>query len=154
MGSQMDPISIIVAALVSGAAAGLKPTAAQMVKDAYSAIKHLIKSKYDGKALDKLEKDPSSTALGTELRSELEYRGADNDQQLLSLARELLEAVSEYDPAAAANVGVDLDDIRSRNLKVEDVTSTGTGVRVHSADITEYISITGVRSGRTPNHPK
>jgi hypothetical protein len=150
----MDPISIIIAALVSGIAAGLKPTASQVVKDSYGAIKHLLKSKYDSKALDKLESDPSSTALSAELRTKLEYRGAESDQELLSLARELLEAVSEFDPEAATNVGVDLDDIKARNLKVEDIRSTGTGVRVHAADISEDISITGVRSGRAPDHPK
>ena len=32
----MDPVSIVVSALVAGAAAALKPTAEQAVKDAYS----------------------------------------------------------------------------------------------------------------------
>ena len=43
----MDPtITIIVTALVAGAAAGLKPTAEKAIKDAYAGIKALIQRKY------------------------------------------------------------------------------------------------------------
>jgi hypothetical protein len=35
---QMDPISIIVSALASGAAAGLKPTAEKAIKEAYASL--------------------------------------------------------------------------------------------------------------------
>jgi hypothetical protein len=38
----MDPINIIFMALVTSAAAALKPTTEQTVKDAYTGIKHLI----------------------------------------------------------------------------------------------------------------
>src|SRR2546421_1289448 len=42
----MDPISIIVAALVTGAAAALKPTTEQVIKDAYAGMKGLVQRKY------------------------------------------------------------------------------------------------------------
>ena len=43
----MDFINIIVSALASGAAAGLKPTAEKIVKEAYSGLKGMIKKKYN-----------------------------------------------------------------------------------------------------------
>ena len=39
----MDPVTIIVSALVAGAAAGLQPTAEQAIKDAYNGIKALMR---------------------------------------------------------------------------------------------------------------
>ena len=56
----MDPITIILTALVVGAAAGLKPTAEKAVKDAYAGIKSLIKRKYGQVKVDILESDPAS----------------------------------------------------------------------------------------------
>jgi hypothetical protein len=38
----MEPVSLIVTSLALGAAAGLKPTAEQAIKDAYGALKSLI----------------------------------------------------------------------------------------------------------------
>lgn len=69
----MDPISLIVGALVAGASSALKDTTNQMVKDAYQALKCLViqhwksKMKDDVKTEDKvgmlfeeLERDPES----------------------------------------------------------------------------------------------
>ena len=60
----MDPITVIVAALAAGAAAGLKPTAEQAIKDAYAGLKALILARYNraAPALDQLEQAPESKA--------------------------------------------------------------------------------------------
>jgi hypothetical protein len=41
----MDPLTVIAAALLAGAAAALKDTAAQAVRDAYTGLKSLIARK-------------------------------------------------------------------------------------------------------------
>jgi hypothetical protein len=56
----MDPITIIVTALAAGAAAGLKPTAEQAIKDAYAGIKVLMLRKYETLSLEALEQKPDS----------------------------------------------------------------------------------------------
>ena len=45
---EMDPITLIVAALAAGAAAGLGDTASQAIKDAYAGLKGLIKRRFAG----------------------------------------------------------------------------------------------------------
>ena len=47
----MEPISLIIAALVAGATAATKDTAGQAVKDAYEGLKTLIKRKFEGDSL-------------------------------------------------------------------------------------------------------
>jgi hypothetical protein len=42
----MDPLTSLVTALVAGAAAALKPTVEQVVKDSYAGLKALIQRKY------------------------------------------------------------------------------------------------------------
>ena len=46
----MDPVSLVVAALVAGASTGVGETAAQAVKDAYAGLKGLIKRRFAGNA--------------------------------------------------------------------------------------------------------
>lgn len=58
----MDPITMIVSAIALGAAAGLKPTAEQAVKDAYAGLKALIQLKYANVSLAPLEEAPESEA--------------------------------------------------------------------------------------------
>ena len=59
----MDPITLILTALVSGATASVKDTASQLVKDTYNGLKTLIHNKLAGKptaeiALAEYEKKP------------------------------------------------------------------------------------------------
>ncbi len=49
--STMEPISLIIAALVAGATAAAKDTAEKTVKDAYEGLKTLIKRKFEGDPL-------------------------------------------------------------------------------------------------------
>ena len=61
----MDPISLIIAALAAGAIAGVKDTAGQAVKDAYTGLKALLRRRFAGNrkaeaALDQAERQPES----------------------------------------------------------------------------------------------
>jgi hypothetical protein len=91
----MDPITLIVAALAAGAAAGLKDTASTAIKDAYSGLKSLIRSRFGhhDQAIDKqlaaVDQEPAAdpAPLAEKLRS---VRAGD-DTELVQAARALLE---------------------------------------------------------------
>jgi hypothetical protein len=151
----MDPISIIVAALAAGAAAGLKPAAEQAVKDAYAGIKALIQRKYGGVDLSSLEKKPESETKRASVAEDLIDAGAAQDAELLERAKALLDAVAQHDLSVARAIGVDLEKVRAAALKIQEVTSEGTGVRVREGEFTGDIDIGTVQAGniRRPNNP-
>jgi len=87
----MDPISLILSALVAGAT----QTAGGLAQDAYNGLKSLIKCKFEsqGKSdsitiLDKYEQKPEKTK--PLLEDELTEVGADKDEEIIKLAQKLL----------------------------------------------------------------
>jgi len=99
-GELMDPISLILAALVGGAA---KP-AGDIAQDAYNGLKDLIKRKFEsqGKSdsatiLDKYEQKAEKTKLL--LEDELIEAGADKDEEIIKLAQQLLEQLNPQEAA-------------------------------------------------------
>ena len=93
----MDPLTIIVTAVVTGAALSLKDVAGTAVKDAYTGLKTLIIRKYGNQgdtadALEKVEAKPESEGRKLTLKEELESTDAAQDQELLDAAQKLLEA--------------------------------------------------------------
>ncbi len=143
----MDPVSVIVTALAAGAAAGLKPTAEQAIRDSYSAIKALIRRKYSGVSVDLLESDPASEERRRRLEEDLRRSEAADDEEVLSQARAVLEAVEQHAPEALEAVGVTLQDIQGASLKISRVRASGSGVKVKGADISGDIEIDGVDAG-------
>ena len=97
----MEPISLIVAALVAGATAAIKDTAGTAVKDSYEALKGLIKKKFvaqgkedDSNIIDKHEKKPDSKAVKALLEEELEEVGLNklkDDDEIIKLAKEIMK---------------------------------------------------------------
>lgn len=144
----MDPITIILTALVTGAAAGLKPTVEQVVKDAYAGIKGLIKQKYPRVSVDNLEDDPTSEARKGVVLEDLQKVKAGEDSELLLMAQAVLEAVRQHAPEAAQAVGVSIEELQAQSLRVRDiVVASGTGVRVAKSTIGGDVDISGVRVG-------
>lgn len=96
----IDPISLILAALVAGAA----KTADGVAQDAYNGLKALIKHKFESKGksdsatiLDKYEQKPEKTkAL---LEDELTEVGADKDEEIIKLAQKLMEQLNPQEAA-------------------------------------------------------
>lgn len=96
----MDPVSLILTALVAGAA----KTAGGVAQDAYNVLKALIKRKFEsqGKSdsvtiLDKYEQKPEKTkAL---LEDELTEVGADKDEEIIKLAKKLMEQLNPQEAA-------------------------------------------------------
>src|SRR5262249_713862 len=107
--SSMDPLTVIVTALVSGAAAGLKPTAERAVQDAYDGFKRLILDRYGKKgdvtqAVAQLERKPNSEGRKATLQEELAAAGADKDQEVIDRAVALLKEAEQRSPGVTGGL--------------------------------------------------
>jgi hypothetical protein len=86
----MDPVSLVVAALVAGATAGTKDTASAAIADAYAGLKALVRRRFGGEPdaeseLEQIEQGGDPAAL----ERRLEAAGVDED--LVKQATGLLE---------------------------------------------------------------
>jgi hypothetical protein len=144
----MEPVTIIVTALTLGIAAGLKETTAQVVKDAYEGIKDVIKRKYNQVDLEGLENDLTSKIQQTSVEEDLQKANASNDEELLSHAKELLDAIGKHEPGIAESIGVNLEDVKGASLQIEDIIASGSGVNIKGAQLTGDIQIKKVRAGQ------
>jgi hypothetical protein len=143
----MDPVTLIVAALAAGAAAGLKDTAASAIKDAYGALKGLLSHRYGKVNVDDLERKPESAAKRASLAEDLADAGAGDDEALLELARQLVAAVRENEPQAGPAVGIDLADVEAEFIRVSKIRSTGTGFRAERMTLRGGLEIGDVDAG-------
>lgn len=88
----MEPISLIIAALAAGAAAGAGDTAGQAVRDAYAALKSLLRRRVSDDAgqtvLAQHESDPE--VWRKPLEQQLIASGAPDDEAVVEAARRLL----------------------------------------------------------------
>ena len=89
----MDPASLVVTALGAGASAALTDTASQAVKDAYAALKSLLKTRLAGRPaaaemIDQAHAVPESS--DDPLRKALETADVAADQELIRAAEHLL----------------------------------------------------------------
>jgi hypothetical protein len=150
----MDPITMIVATLAAGAAAGLKSTAEHAIKDAYASVKALIQRKYAKVDLGPLERKPDSEAKRESVREDLADTGAGEDKELLDKVNALLQAL-EKQPQETAAIGVDLKEVKAAFLKAQKVVAEGTGVKVEKSEFSGGIDLGEVRAGKIndPENP-
>jgi len=149
----MDPISLIVTALATGAAAGLKPTAEKVISDAYEGLKGLLKRKYarTSATVPILEDDPASDAGKAVVRERLEEEGAGQDGEVLRQAQALLQAIERHAPETAAAAGVLLEDLKAgANLTVHDVHAEG-GFTLRRSEAAGDITVGGIRQRGAPS---
>ena len=105
----MDPITLIVSAVVAGAALAAKDVGVQAVKDGYEGLKKLIVSKFGGgaqAAVDQLEQQakspdtpenaPVKQAWESALKATLTAAQADKDQELLKQAQSFMDLLKEH----------------------------------------------------------
>jgi hypothetical protein len=142
----MDPVSLVVTAVVLGASAGLKDAAAQVVKDAYAGLKTLLA----GRKVDVsgVERKPDSDTQRAALAETLAEVPDVVDEELLAAAQAVTDAVAEHEPDTAPGLGVDLERVKAGFLQIRGVDSTGTGVRGRDWQIEGGISIGDVTAGR------
>jgi hypothetical protein len=96
----MDPISLVVAALVAGLTAGVTDTAKTAINDLYQAFKARLLPKVEGKedaqsALVALEKKPDSEGRQLALKEELTNLQVEKDTELIRLAQTFLEQADQ-----------------------------------------------------------
>lgn len=145
----MDPITLIVTALATGAVAGLKPTAEKVVKDAYEGLKKIIVDKYERskKTVPVLESDPASETGKAVVRESLEKEHAEEDEALLQQAQAVLQAIKAHEPEAASAAGVQIEDIEAgASVNVRDIVSAG-GFTAKNIKANEDVTIEKVRAG-------
>jgi hypothetical protein len=98
----MDPTTVIVTALATGAAAAAKETAGEVIKDAYHGLKALIQRKFADKpeADSILAKHAEKPAVWeAPLKEALAEVAADRDAAILTAAQQLMALI---DPQQAA----------------------------------------------------
>ena len=142
----MDPISVIVTAVVLGIAAGAENAAAQAVKDAYAGLKKIIQDKYKVH-LANLEKKPDSPSQRGAVEENLRDTDAANDPDLLERAAALVKAVKEAG-AQGEVVGVDLKEVEAELIRIRDVQSTGTGVKAENIKA-KKLDFRNIKAGAT-----
>ncbi len=107
----MEPTTLIISALAAGAAAALKETASQAVKDAYAGLKALVQKRFAGRpeaetALSQHEKKPE--VWKAPLKEALAETGAAEDEALVQAAHKLLKLVQPQQVGAGKyNVQID-----------------------------------------------
>jgi outer membrane protein assembly factor BamB len=97
---RMDPVTLVVSAMIAGLTAGLTDTAKTATKDLYDALKARLMKKTEMNedaqdAIAKIEKQPDSKARQELLKEELGKLSLDNDEELIKLAKSLLEVLKE-----------------------------------------------------------
>jgi hypothetical protein len=144
----VEPVTMIVMSLALGAAAEAgKATVGEAVKDAYAALKRLMKTRFPSVSVDLLEQAPESKNRQLVVAEDLETHGAQNDSEVLAAVQVLMKAVEQSEPQLAASIGVDLKDIEAANLRLTNIVASGTGVSVKKANLSGDLEIRDVRAG-------
>ncbi|HKO89383.1 MAG TPA: hypothetical protein VJU83_12820 [Burkholderiales bacterium] len=127
----MDPLSLITAALVSGATAALKSNAEQALKDAYAGVKSLIKKRWAQVDVEAIELDPTSKSRQASLKKDLEKTTATGDRELVEQVRALLAMLKDRDPQAIAAGGLRLGQVEALgNMSIDAILATPGGTQI------------------------
>jgi len=117
----MPAQEVITAALATGAVLGVRDTASVAVKDAYAALKDLLKHRlrnHDHEVVRVLDADVAEPGVWqTRLGEALTESGADRDEQVIAAARRLLELA---DPAGSAAGKYQVDVRQAKGVQVGD----------------------------------
>ena len=112
----MEPTSLIIAALVAGAA----KAAGDAAPDAYNGLKALIKRKFEGDPLGQglVDAEPEKIKKGEELlKDSIKNAGVDQDEEVLEAAKEIME---KEDPEGASTGKYKVTIQNSRQFQVGD----------------------------------
>jgi len=126
----MDPVTLILTALVAGAGAGLKGAVSSAVTDAYNGLKGLVRRKLaarpDGElVLARHEADPQ--VWERPLAQELTAAGASDDRDLVSAAQALMQLVDAAGSAAGKYTVVTASDHSVAAGEDVNITASGGG---------------------------
>src|SRR5262249_19171788 len=113
-GVSMDPVSVIVAALIAGAGVGAKDVASAAVKDTYQALRRLVESRLAPRSdiaalLDGQDNDGSDRER--RLMDVVVDSGVDRDPEVITSAERLLALMDTKRPEES-KYSVDLRDAK------------------------------------------
>lgn len=120
----MDNLSIVVTALVAGAAVQEDPQAGPIVREAYAGLKRQVEAGYPPVApsLSRLEAAPGSAARRAVLQEDLAKTAVQDDADLARQALDFLKLVRSSAPTTAASIGVNLDHvIAAGDIHIHDI---------------------------------
>lgn len=143
----MDIASAVVAALANGFSSGLATVAKSGVKEAYEAIKMLLRRRYTDVDLKQLEKKPGSKNRRALLCEELESSGALDDDEFLEKVKDLIGVIRAEGTRGDRGIGVDLEEVKAASITIKDIVAGASGVRVRKTETSGDISIQGVHAG-------
>ena len=126
----MDPVTLIVTALATGAAAAAKDVGGDAIKSAFNGLKNLIAQKFGSKpdvteAVEKVAQKPESEGRKETLKEELQAVGADQDQELLAQVQAFLKLLEEK----GVSTGV------SQSIGTATATASGGGTAVGAIQV-------------------
>ncbi|HEX3349610.1 MAG TPA: hypothetical protein VHS58_16070, partial [Acetobacteraceae bacterium] len=81
------------------------------------------------------------------LEQQLRDSDAASDVELVAAANALLGRVASRDPKLAVALGVDLEGITAGRVRIADIISAGSGVRVKNTVAAGDFEVSGVRAG-------
>jgi hypothetical protein len=149
----MEPISLIVSALVMGAVAAAKQVGGQALQDAYGGLKRLIEDKYKrGGAIQALQEDPSSEPQKKALEDSLTKAGADKDPDVVASAKVVTQALAALPQATLAAAGIDFERVKAVNAQIGDIDVSGLakGLVMRDSDVTG-LKVGNVKVHNPPN---
>jgi len=149
----MDPLSMIVAALATGAAA----VASSAVGDAYAAVKTLLRQRFDGVALETLEQNPKSAPRQEVVKEDLDTSGAARDEEFLQLVQQLLGAIEKSGAGSGPVPAFDLEHVRAAELVIKRIVAEGPStaiLRGHDVEVTGMFEVSDVTVRSTESGPK
>lgn len=133
----MDATTIILAALIGGAAAGLKSVTERALKDAYQVLRDALVTRDPGvkRAIELMEVDPKVDAHRQAARSAIEASHVHDDKEVVLKAQDLLSQLIQHDPDSATAVDINIDEILvMTNVSFEDLSTTGNiNIKIGSA---------------------
>ncbi|MEW5802359.1 MAG: hypothetical protein AB1847_09680 [bacterium] len=151
----MDPITIISTALISGAAAGLKPTAEKAVRDAYNALKAYLTSKW--RTFDVAAIESSKNKLEDEtIKDKMRALNMHNDSSLVRLSYEMINLIEKHDISIAKEISIRLGDISAqKNISLTGLSSQDGPVKIDidKAVAGENFTISDVQAGNPSQNP-
>lgn len=145
----MDPVSVIVTALATGAAAGLGGTAKDAITDGYAALKTFLKNRYGSVRVAKLEEEPASKANQQMVEMDLQNAGARNDEELLRLAQSVVKLILERAPDTVQAVGLSIEGLEAGELLADNIQSSGPAVVVKDTKVAGKAEFRNLRGGKT-----
>ena len=139
----MDPVSIIVAAVVAGAGSAIGDTVKEEVKAAYSALRTALVSRFESRrsvtqGVERLEEQPDNVDRQDALRFALSDEGAGDDKELVAMAQSVVDATG----STAENI------MRvARNAEVSDsaqrASASGGSTATNRMEVGEGAKVTG-----------